>query len=376
MTDLLKLDFTDARVLKADPGEYQDSQTRALRLYVSSTGTRSWAIYKWSAKFGKPIKRVIGRVPEMTVAVARAEAATLLRRIAEGADLDRPDRELSIRELVKLYTANLRERHVKQATWADIEAETKFKDWLPKPLSHITQGMIKTRAAVVTAERGPHSASRMVKALRSIYNFAKSHRYYTGVNEASDVDAIESEPRQRVMSGEEREKILTSLRSGVHPAWCLPYFRLLMLTGVRRTNLCNAQWDHIDLDAGLWVIPADQAKAGKALEVALNEEAVTILRSRLGLHPTWVFPSREDNGNRPIADPHYAWLRVLKVAGVPKGLTLHDLRRTYGSVLINAGVPITYVAKALGHEDPATTMRHYAKVKVETVAAALKGVTL
>jgi integrase len=373
MTTLTKLDLTDARALKAEVGEYQDAQTKALRLYVSPTGTRSYAIYKWSAAFGKPIKKVIGRCPEMTVAAARAEATALLRQIAEGKDLDRPDKELSLRELTKLYTADLRERRTKQPLWASLEVEKKLADWMPKPLSHITTGMIKTRAARITADRGPQAAARAIKAIRAIFNFAKQNKYYVGDNEAKDVEIVESEPRQRVMTNDERTRILAVLNSDDVPSWYQPYFRLLMITGVRRTNLATAKWCDIDLDAALWVIPAEESKSGRALEIALNEEAVTILRGRLGLHDTWVFSSRQ---GAALADPFKAWQRVLARAGVPKGLTLHDLRRTYGGVLINAGVPMTYVAKALGHSDPATTARHYARVTVSTVAEHLKRVSL
>lgn len=372
-TTLTKLDFTDARALKAEVGEYQDAQTKALRLYVSATGTRSWAIYKWSAAFGKPIKKVIGRVPEMTVAAARAEAAALLRQIAEGRDLDRPDKELSLRELTKLYTADLRERRTKQPLWASVEMDKKFSDWMPKPLSHLTRGMIQTRSARLTADRGPQAAARGIKALRAVFNFAKVNKYYVGENEARDVEIEESEPRQRVMSADEKAKIMAVLKSDEVPTWYWPYFRLLMITGVRRTNLATAEWKDIDLDAALWVIPADQSKSGKALEIALNDEAVALFRTRLGLHDRWVFPSRE---GAALADPYNAWQRVLARAGIPQGLTLHDLRRTYGGVLINAGVPMTHVAKALGHSDPATTARHYAHVKVETVAEHLRRVAL
>lgn len=376
MADLTKLDFTDARVLKAEPGEYQDAQTKALRLYVSPTGTRSWAIYKWSAKLGKPIKKVIGRVPEMTVATARAEAAALLRQIAEGKDIDRPDRELSMRELVKLYTADLRERRGKNPTWLEYQLESKFKDWFPKPLSYLTVGQIKTRAAQMAADNGPQAAAVAVRALRTLYAFAKTHKYYKGDNEAQLVEVAQCEPRQRVMTADERAKIMAALKSDKVPEWYWPYFRLLMITGVRRTNLATAEWSHIDLDAGLWVIPAENAKAGRTLEVALNDEAVTILRSRIGINDKWVFPSRKNGGKSPLFDPHNAWQRVLDLAGVPRGLTLHDLRRTYGSTLINAGVPLPHVAKALGHTDPATTARHYAHVHVATVAEHLKRVAL
>jgi hypothetical protein len=40
---------------------------------------------------------------------------------------------------------------------------------------------------------------------------------------------------------------------------------------------------------------------------------------------------------------------------------LYDLRHTYASLLLAAGAPITYVSAQLGHANPTTTLRHYAK---------------
>jgi integrase len=49
---------------------------------------------------------------------------------------------------------------------------------------------------------------------------------------------------------------------------------------------------------------------------------------------------------------------VYKLAGV-EGATLHDLRRTLGSMLTQAGAPLTSVQRALNHKNPATTARTY-----------------
>ena len=55
-----------------------------------------------------------------------------------------------------------------------------------------------------------------------------------------------------------------------------------------------------------------------------------------------------------------AFRRLLKTAGLP-GFRLYDLRHTYASLLLAAGAPITYVSAQLGHANPTTTLRYYAK---------------
>ena len=51
----------------------------------------------------------------------------------------------------------------------------------------------------------------------------------------------------------------------------------------------------------------------------------------------------------------------LKAAGL-RHIRIHDLRGTYTSLAVSAGVPIYYVSKSLGHSDTAITERHYASL--------------
>ncbi len=87
----------------------------------------------------------------------------------------------------------------------------------------------------------------------------------------------------------------------------------------------------------------------------LKEEA---LRRGWG-EPTWLFPNDEGN-------PHDEWRvrkafkRAVTRAKLP-AFRLYDLRHTFASLLLAAGAPITYVSAQLGHANPATTLRYYAR---------------
>ena len=52
--------------------------------------------------------------------------------------------------------------------------------------------------------------------------------------------------------------------------------------------------------------------------------------------------------------------RALKKAGVPR-FRLYDLRHTYASLLLAEGAPLTYASAQLGHTNPVTTLRSYAR---------------
>jgi hypothetical protein len=75
--------------------------------------------------------------------------------------------------------------------------------------------------------------------------------------------------------------------------------------------------------------------------------------------PEWLFPSE---AGRPMDEAKVSrvFRLVLKRAGLP-AFRLYDLRHTFASLLLAAGAPITYVAAQLGHANPTTTLRFYAR---------------
>src|SRR5262245_33294509 len=80
------------------------------------------------------------------------------------------------------------------------------------------------------------------------------------------------------------------------------------------------------------------------------------LRRGLG-EPVWLFPN--DAGTFRIRGEK-AFRRTLKRAGLPAS-GLYDLRHTFTSLLLAASALISYVSAQLGHANPTTTLRHYAK---------------
>src|SRR6185312_142953 len=65
-----------------------------------------------------------------------------------------------------------------------------------------------------------------------------------------------------------------------------------------------------------------------------------------------------------------AWARILKRAGITQRTTIHDVRRTYCTQLIERGVPLPIVSAIMGHRTMATTQKHYAHASDKAVAAA------
>lgn len=70
-------------------------------------------------------------------------------------------------------------------------------------------------------------------------------------------------------------------------------------------------------------------------------------------------------------DQVFAMEKAVKAAGIPP-VTFHELRHTDASGLINAGVPLMFVAKQLGHADNRMGERHYGHIARKALSASIE----
>ena len=118
-------------------------------------------------------------------------------------------------------------------------------------------------------------------------------------------------------------------------------------------------------------------KNGRDLKLALSPEVVDIFNTLKEIQELyektrnndWVFPSRYFNYDRPLKDFAKYWKRLRKVANI-MDCTVHDLRRTCGSIMIQNGVPLEYVQMILNHRDKEIT-RVYARMSSDNQREAL-----
>jgi integrase len=75
---------------------------------------------------------------------------------------------------------------------------------------------------------------------------------------------------------------------------------------------------------------------------------------------------------RPIENVRKAWERAKRLAGLPRGLRIHDLRHSFASALANAGTPLYEIGTVLGHSQLSTTTRyaHHAPQRLIATASA------
>lgn len=155
-----------------------------------------------------------------------------------------------------------------------------------------------------------------------------------------------------------------------------PLVLLALHTGLRRGELFGLEWRDVDLLERLVTVRGEGAKSGHTRHVDLNATAVKALQrwqtdraavlTADAIGSALVFPST--SGQR-LDNVQSAWESVLKAAAIT-GFRFHDLRHTFASRLVQAGVDLNTVRELLGHADLKMTLR-YAHLSPEKRRAAV-----
>ena len=156
--------------------------------------------------------------------------------------------------------------------------------------------------------------------------------------------------RSRVLTSPElRLYLRTIYASNIRRQFKLA-IHLLILTLSRKSELLQARWEHIDLEASEWMVPIEHAKTAKPHMVYLSKQAVALLRELKALagDSELVLPGRGSLTRPFAANALNKALDGLTFEMDP--LTIHDLRRTGATMLTEKGFNRDVIEKALSHE--------------------------
>jgi site-specific recombinase XerD len=123
-----------------------------------------------------------------------------------------------------------------------------------------------------------------------------------------------------------------------------------------------------DIDSGRMVIRVEQGKGRKDRYVMLSAQLLGILRTywRLARPQHWLFPGREDKPIEPNV-LNSACRSACAAAGIDKRVTVHTLRHSFATHLLEAGTDIRIIQVLLGHNNLSTTAR-YTQVSTAMIA--------
>ncbi len=117
------------------------------------------------------------------------------------------------------------------------------------------------------------------------------------------------------------------------------------------------------IDSGRMVIRVEHGKGGKDRTVMLSAELLAILRTywRLARPNHWLFPGRGASKQDDVQVLHAACRSARAAAGPDKRVTVHTLRHSFATHLLESGTDIRIIQVLLGHANLSSTAR-YTKV--------------
>jgi integrase len=196
-------------------------------------------------------------------------------------------------------------------------------------------------------------------------------------NPAKGVGRNVEHQRERYLSPDEDERLAQQIEifrgKGKHWVDSTDEIDLARLTGARRGEILQMTWAQIEnLDgAAVWVLPSRSTKEGKHTGISkrlpLSDSAAAILRRRRderaatrGNVVRLRAPKSVDDDRvfRSGADMLERDWRVIRAAAGLSDVRFHDLRHSFASTLVSAGLSLPIIGKLLGHSTPQMTHRY------------------
>lgn len=227
------------------------------------------------------------------------------------------------------------------------------------PIATLTRADVE-RLHQALGKETPGQANRVLQLVSSICGRAEDWGYRPQQsNPAYRIRKFRERRVERFLSAVERSRLEESLEVAAKAKpgekayvarGAITAVRLLSLTGCRCGEIVTLEWRMVDLERGFLRLP--DSKTGEKV-VPMSEDAVAFLRA-LPKSKGLVCPN--DAGGS-LANLERSWRSIRKRAGLGD-VRLHDLRHSFASDALAAGVDIKTIGTILGHKSVATTERY------------------
>ncbi len=360
MPRLCRNALSAAKVRTAGPGSYVDGN--GLMLRVKPSGTRQWV--QRLTIHGRRVDLGLGSAELVSLADARRVAADNRAVARTGGD----PRRARVPTFAQAEQACFAER---QEVW---RTDSPARSWrtamdrhvLPK-FGGVPVDQVGT-AAVYEALRplalaGKHATVKTAgSAITAVLDWARIQEHRT---EGSPVETVRRSLPRRATGPRHHEALHWSevgpALARIEATRCAPStkraMRFTALTAARQVEVRRATWDQFDLEAAVWVKPAESMKTGRAHRVPLSRQALELLAGARevvrggGL----VFP-----GSRPGSMlGEKVMTQALRQAGV--AASGHGFRSSFKDWARQHGVEETLSEFALAHVEGSATVAAYAR---------------
>lgn len=363
----------ESLIKKGKPGRFGDGE--GLYLTVPKSGNPFWFLRYTSN--GKRREMTLGQYANMTLAEARAEAVMQKKQLlVEKVDplfLKQRAKQQQLQTVDDLF-ADWHKGNIKRLKHPNIPERVYRKDIAPhigaaapnKVVARDIQFIIEA----ITESGRPTTANDALLYLKQLFNHAIKLDV-VGANPASafnvsDAGGVE-QSKDRALTLEELTQVFKVFRENTDSFARENYLAcaLLVTLGVRKSELTEASWQEIDLEAGIWELPKARSKSGVGITIPLPELCVTWFKELeiRAAGSSYVFPNRRisksphmgaDTLNRAITKlfGHEAGKKKQppNKMGDIQHFSVHDLRRTCRTLLAQLGVPGYVAERCLNHK--------------------------
>jgi integrase len=356
--------LTDIQIRRAKPQEkpYTLSDGFGLALLINPDGSKGWRFrYRFN---GKAKLMSFGSYSIVSLAEAREKRESARKQVANGVD---PVEERKAQKIaLKVSTENSfeaisREWHANKADrWTVAYREEIIKtfeqDVFPfignRPITEIKPlELLEVLRRI--EKRGALEKTRKVRQrCGEVFRYA----IITGraeYNPAPDLAVALAVPKQKnhpYLSAEELHHFVRDLESYTGSIITKNATKIVMLTGVRTLEMRFATWNEVDLEKGIWEIPAERMKMRRPHMVPLSTQVIALfgqLKPLTGHYP-YIFIGR-NNRSKPISKESVS--QVIELLGYKGRATGHGFRHTMSTILHEKGFDSIWIEMQLAHVD-------------------------
>lgn len=310
--------------------ELADKACPGLRLRLEPSGRKSFVWYYSDA--GRNRVLTLGRYGDLSLAQARKDLQAAKEKHTDGATVTAPtNAPKTVEALAEQF---YKRRIVPHRDRPDVVRAILDNDVIPqlgrKKLSTVSTQAVSDMVEQVTDRGCPTHAGKVLAVTKQMFRFAEARSYIThspaGSLDKKDLGCVDN-VRDRHLSVEEIPKFWEALDRYTRLSEPVRIgLKLLLLTGVRTSELLQAKWEHIRNDE--WSIPESNSKtvAWTVPVVPMVRALFNDLRDLAGDRP-WVMPGLSDG---PIGDKSLAraMRRLFQMNPDLTPCVPHDFRRT------------------------------------------------
>jgi integrase len=358
--------LTDAFLKSLKPLEKQKdySDGGGLNLRVKVNGTKQWLYRYRRPHTGLSNSISIGLYPQISLKQARSERQALRDQLDKGIDpsQDRQEKrlmqgisaansfEVVARQWFEVWRHNKSESTVQKAI-RRMETDL-FPHLGSKPINDITAQFVFMVIRKIEARGALDLAERVYQRCGQIFKYG----FMNGLCEKNPLAGITPsdflKPRARAnqarVDAKELPQLLRKIDDYQGSELTRLAIQLMSHVFIRTTELINAKWSEIDLEAKEWRIPAERMKMRDPHIIGLSTQVVAILKrlKEITGGREFVFPSatkpRQSMSNNTI-------LGALKRMGYKGKMTGHGFRGVASTILHEQGYPHEHIEIQLAH---------------------------